>query len=473
METKSKPYSKIPKITIDESGTIAKLRIYSPSADEEIPKFTKAGLQNFLMQAGVVYGINEQILSALADDPEYDHDVIVAQGEFPVQGANGYMEYHFSQDFSKKPKIREDGSADFKSIKVIEVVHEGDLIATYHPAIPGVAGCSVKGQIIEPAQVRDMPPLGGRGFHRDEDGVSYYADTDGKIVLQGTRVLISPVYEISQDADMSTGNIDFKGDVIIHGGVKNDIYIHATGSVTVDGLVESCEISAGKDIFLLSGVKGGEKTVIHAGGSITAEFIEYAFVSCKGNLQADVLFNCVVDCESQVITTSGKRSSIIGGTVTAVRGLATLSLGNRSGTATKVAVGVDEERMREMLKIRDNIEAVEENIAKIKKGVEDFDAISEKKGISNKGDPRRMQLLRVKIQDEAVVAHDRMRLEELENLLEGSKKATVKVYDKVYSDVEVKISGHHVHTSDYQKQVEFVRTETGIRMEPLLEPIPD
>lgn len=473
MDTELKPYSKQPHIMIDSKGMFASIRITSPDAGEEEAHFTIAQMLDFIEGAGIVYGVDERAVASLCADIIYNTDVVIAVGTEPTVGENGYFEYHFSQDFSKKPTIRPDGSADFLSIKVIEVVHENDLIVTYHPAIQGKPGKNVKGIDLEPKPVREMPPLGGRGFRRSEDNLTYYSEMDGKITMQGNRILISPIYEIDQDADMNVGNIDFKGDVVIHGGVKHGIHIHATGSITIDGLVEHCDIRAGKDIFLLSGVKGAEKTTIHAEGAITAEFIEYAMVSCKKDLRVDVLFNCLVNCEGKIIATSGKRSAIIGGNITAVQGLSALSLGNKFGTVTRIVVGVDEERLKETAQLTEKIGALESNIAKIKKGVEDFDALAEKKGISNRDDPRRMQLLRVKIRDEALVAQDRTRLEELREMIAAGRRATVKVYDTVYAGVRIKMLEQNVQMSDYQKKVEFVKTDTGIRMEPLDEPIPD
>ena len=84
-----------------------------------------------------------------------------------------------------------------------------------------------------------------------------------------------------------------------------------------------------------------------------------------------------------------------------------------------------------------------------------------------------MQLLRVKIRDEALVAQDRTRLEELREMIAAGRRATVKVYDTVYAGVRIKMLEQNVQMSDYQKKVEFVKTDTGIRMEPLDEPIPD
>jgi len=129
--------------------------------------------------------------------------------------------------------------------------------------------------------------------------------------------------------------------------------------------------------------------------------------------------------------------------------------------------------MHEMAGIIDKIRNLEDNIYKIKKGIDDFDKIASEKNPDYKNDPRRMQLLRVKIRDEAVVSQDRIRLEELQSLVEKGRKATVKVYDTVYAGVSVKNTDRMVTMSDYQKHVEFVKTETGIRLDVLDEPIPE
>lgn len=471
MSTEKHPYEKKPRIRTDAKGMYATIYFPLPDEDEAEPVYDVGTLEQMLEQAGVVQGIDKNMLKSLSGGVLFDTDLIVAVGKETKEGTHGYYEYHFSQDFSRKPTIRPDGSADFLSIKVIEVVHEGDQIATYHPAVPGTKGYNVRGKELEPRMVRDMPPIGGRGFHRSEDNLSYYADMDGKIILKSNRINISPIYEIDQDADLTIGNIDFKGDVVIHGSVKNGVSIRATGSITVDGLVELCDMWAGKDIFLLSGVKGNERTNIHAEGSITAEFIEYAIVSCKGDLRAGVIFNCLVNCDSKVITTSGKRSAIIGGYVTAVQGISALVVGNKFGTVTRVMVGVDEERVQEMADLTEHIRKLDENIAKIKQGLEDFELMAQKKNVSYKDDPRRLQLLRIKIRDEALAAEAKLQYEELKNLMEQGKNATVRVYDTVHAGVTVRIKDQYAQMSDYQEHVEFVKTPTGIRMDPLEDPI--
>ncbi len=462
------PYQKTPKVVMSPDGLAASLRVLTPSPTEEEPNFTAEQLLSFISQAGIIHGIDQSMIIKLADHMTYNVDHTIARGTPAVQGQHGYYEYLFERDFTTKPTIREDGSADFLSIKVMEVVHEGDLVVTYHPSIKGTPGISVKGKPIPVPAVRDLPPLGGRGFHGDDEGINYYASIDGKITLQNNRVIISPVLEIEGDADMTVGNIDFRGDILIHGGVKHGVSIHATGTITVEGLVENCTISAGRDIYFKRGVKGGEHTNVYAEGSITGEFMEYTNLVCKGDLRADVLFNCNVNCESRVIVTAGRRSAIIGGKTIGVLGVYALSLGNDFGTITDVFVGMDQGRMMEFADVTSKVESLENNIRKIKKGVADFDKANIELGnVNYLEDPRRMQLVRIKIQDEASVAQFRMRHKELQALFDVGKRATVKAYKRVNAGVNIHSTGHVVQMSDYQDNVEFERTETGIRMEPL------
>ena len=80
-------------------------------------------------------------------------------------------------------------------------------------------------------------------------------------------------------------------------------------------------------------------------------------------------------------------------------------------------------------------------------------------------------MLRIRIRDEAVVAEARVRFDELKALMEAGRGATVRAYDTVYSGVTVRIN-QYAQLTDFQKRVEFVKTMTGIRMDPLLDPVP-
>lgn len=84
---------------------------------------------------------------------------------------------------------------------------------------------------------------------------------------------------------IGTGNVEYHGDVVIHGGIKPGAKVSTSGSLTVDGICENCVIEAGKDIVLRSGVLGGNKTSIRAGGNIHAKFFEYCKVKADGFIE--------------------------------------------------------------------------------------------------------------------------------------------------------------------------------------------
>lgn len=76
------------------------------------------------------------------------------------------------------------------------------------------------GRVIAAKKGKGLPPLVGRGFDKSVDGLTYTAAIDGKIERHKNRIIILPILEINGDVDVGTGNIDFVGDVVIHGSVN-------------------------------------------------------------------------------------------------------------------------------------------------------------------------------------------------------------------------------------------------------------
>ncbi len=458
--------AKPPKLQVSPNSMEATLTFFSPKEGESEPEYTVADLLDLLEDQGVSYGISGEVLEGLCRRLRYETPIVVAVGQQAQSGTPGTFEYLFSQDFSKKPLIRPDGSVDYMSIKVIEIVHKGDVIARYHPATKGTPGITVRNTPIEPKPARDLPPLAGRGFARSEDNLTYTAEMDGKIVMQGRRITISPVYELLENADVATGNIDFNGDVVIHGGVSNGVIIRATGDVTVEGLVENCDMEVGGSIFLLRGIKGGGKTRIVSRHDITAQFIENAQVFAAGNVQADVFFRSNVKCEGMIQLT-GKRASVIGGMMNAIEGIEAYNIGNDFGIHTEVIAGITPEMMAQADMMQQKIQAISDNVEKIKSGIREFDELGERRGISYKEDPRRMQLLRVKIRDEALIAEEKMKLDALQAMIERGKTAKVVVVDTIYPGVNLTIADQHLEIQEEQSRVEIGCTLGGIRLERL------
>ena len=440
-----------PKVRLSRDNTKAYLFLPEPgfegySVDEVI---------GILQSNGISYGIKDDTVKNIVEGQLYNQEVLVAEADKPVDGIDGYYEYMFDMNFSKKPMLRPDGSVDYWSIKMVEIVTEGQVIAKYHKAIQGKDGMDLKGKPILAKRGRDLVPLRGKGFERSEDGDTYTAQIDGKIDMNGDRIVILPVYEVNGDADLSIGNIDFRGDVIIHGGICSGLMVKATGTVTVDGIVEGASIEAGKDIVLRSGVMGASRASITSKGNMSAKFFEYTRVHANGTIQADVFLNCQVSCGESIIL-NGKKASIIGGEVGAIRSIEADILGSEGEVKTSVKIGNDPAVKRRIGILQNKIEVEKANLAKIEEGLKILQDL--------KNDPRRTDLLRVKIRDTALLAGDTAELEKLEDQLQRAKGGSIRVNNCVYPGVVVEIDELRVRVKEKQLKLEFVREMDRIHM---------
>ena len=424
-------------------------------------EYTIESLQKALDDRGVKYGIDEAALTELIDEKKYGVETLVAQGTEPVDGKDGYYDYNFNCNFDKKPLIRPDGTVDYWSVKSIESVVQDQVIAEYHPCVEGIDGKTVTGKPIPAKRGREQLPLKGKGFERRDDN-TYVALMSGKIETQNDRVVILPVHELSGNADLSSGNIDFHGDVVIHGSVESGVIVKASGTITVDGIVEACTLEAGKDIILRSGMLGGNKASVKTKGSITAKFFEFTRIECAGDIRADVLMDGQVQCFGKIIM-NGKRGSIIGGLTHGVCGIEVTTLGNDAEKKTVIMAGASPEGYAKLRQLEKTIQELSQGLAQIEEGLRKFEELEKARGVSYKDDPRRVTLLRIKIRDTATLAHSKEEAKQLRNLIESASGACVTVLRETYPGAVIQIEDTKLLVQNYVKAAEFYKLQDKIK----------
>ena len=340
-------------LRISETRMEAMLTVYRCFRIEELHALFK--------ENGIVSGIKEDALKDLAQGKQNYEETLVATGTAAKDGRDGFFEYHFNPHPETRPIILEDGSVDYNVLGKIELVTKGQLLVTYHAALPAVPGVDVMGNTIDAYEGKVLPPLQCKRCEPDETGCQYYADSEGNVTMEGNCLTVTPIYVVEGNLDAATGDVDFHGDVLVQGNVFAGVTVKTTGSITINGHVETANLFAGKDVILKNGMQGSGNGVIRAGGNVMARFLEQAQVFAGNEVNAGAVLNCEVE-SGQSVVIAGNRGTIIGGTVTAVELISAASIGNRAGVTTQLVIGLDCEFKEKMGEIDRLTEEYQDNM---------------------------------------------------------------------------------------------------------------
>jgi len=297
-----------------------------------------------LSTSGVIIGVDEEAVDHLAnaDGPRgYPH--LVAKGEKPQPGTNATLELFF--DGHPQPKISydEQGHADYKEVGIIQQVKEGDLLAKKTPAMRGKSGMTVTG-IEQPGFAgRDLDLTVGMGTRIDESGLQIFAAQSGAAALHPrNEISVSDEYVVEGDVDFESGNVRFDGAVRVLGSVIGGFSVHASGDVEVRGVVEDATIHCGGNLHIRGGFLGRGKGVAKVCGETHIRFLENQTVICQGDVHIaeEIIFGNVVS-GGEVQVRYGK-GAIIGGMVSAVKGICVKTAGNMHNQKTILIAGLDE-----------------------------------------------------------------------------------------------------------------------------------
>lgn len=440
-------------LTISEDGMEAVLHM-EPPVDRN--PYTVEETVAYIKSKGVVNGVIFSVVEEMVELRRYYKDTVVAKGKLPVNGVNGHYEFFFETGTVKHPAIRSDGSVDYSSMTTVQSVRKGDKLAVYTQAVKGEHGYDVRGRELRSVPGKDLPVIRGTGFETTYDEKTYIASMDGRVDYSNYMLKICDTYELRGDLDLVTGRIDFRGDVIVRGNVRSGTVIRASKTILVEGSVEAAILIAEGDIVLRKGIQGGKRCKIVCGGNLYANFIEFAEVSAKGNVEANVIMNSVIKAGKEV-KVAGKRGTIVGGSTYAVGNIHTTNLGNPAQIKTVAAVGVTEEveKRNHMLRLKADVAR-----KRILKSEAELDMLSDKRITGEPKevrDAKRNQLNRHIQRDKRLLEHVNGELAEIENTMGVGENASVGVELKAFSGCQIKIGNKTKDITDTVNSVVFYR----------------
>ena len=440
-------YGEYVNININKDEMSADIFLVSPPSEDF---YNMPELLEFIDDAGVVFGIKKNILKDIIELKRYGEYIRFAEGIKPGEPKNGYFEFKFNTNPSKKPKLKPDGSVDYYNLNLIETTEKDELIAEYIPKVDGTEGKNVRGKIVPGKKAHDMPPLRGKGFYVSEDNIKYFAEYAGKVELSMGRMNVSNTHTIEGDVDLSTGNLDLRGDLYIKGNVKSNMVVKASGNITVDGLVEDANIEAGKGILIKGGILGGDKAVIKAIDNVFASFIESAYVESNACIQADSIIKSTIVAYND-INVFGKTARIIGGRIKANRYVKTKVIGSKKGVTTIVEVGVPNDCHVDKKRYSDQLEDLQQEQAKVEKLIEKLAETGEEMT------EMFISITRRKIELSAEIYRLKALIGELEKRITIGKDAQIIAEKKIFPGAEIFIDGIKYIVSDEFERILFFR----------------
>ena len=436
-------------LTIDPYKMWAGLTITQPLSDAETEMrqaLTTDYVEEFLREDGISAGILRDKIDELIEKTKngiYDEEVIVARGQAPKDGDEGYYTYNIPlEDTRAKPKLNDDGSVDYFSTLSLAMVEENQVFAVYHPPTSGTFGYTVYAEPLQPKRGRDQKMLRGKGFKMVEEGreVYYVATITGRIFRDEEKINIETIYVVKGDLDIGEGNITFEGDVEIKGDVRSGLSIDATGDIFVHGHVGSCVLKAGKSITIRGGLQGKGRSEITAGTDIACSFVERCIVNAGGSLYADSVMDSEVVVRDKVIVSS-KRGQVVGGRILASQSIQAKKVGNESGIKTELSIGVPDSYLRRVQELRTNKIKVGKELELLKTRLREMETMVDGERDANT-EAFRMKCMRVKVIKDAELKQICEELEEREAEMETSKReGRIEIMGLVHSGTQVHIWG--------------------------------
>ena len=324
-------------VFLAKNNLIVWLLVYPPVGSGK--PLDREALDQALEKQQVRYGVDEALLDALVREPGRCFKLFpVARGLAPVPGIDGQVIEKFPRIRERKPIEGDYDQMDYTNLGLIYNVEQGGEICRIILPTAGTPGRTVQDREVPAQNGKAAAVPRGQNTEVSEDGQSLVATMSGHVEFSGQSFHVKPVMDIPGNVDFSVGNISFLGDVCIRGDVCSGFTVKATGSITIDGVVEASTIEAGRDLVVVKGVQGDSQAVLRAEGSVFAKYLENCCVYAKQDLETECIINCDVYCGGTVIAHSG-HGKIIGGKIYAAHMVNAGIIGSRVGNRTDIVLG--------------------------------------------------------------------------------------------------------------------------------------
>ncbi len=433
----------IPKVVISDSKLEANMCVFAPQFGGK--DVTVEAMKQVLKDEHVKFGIDEAMLDEIASNKLYDKVFTVARGNPAIDGEDGFVKNMYEQVKKLVPRKLEDGSVDFRDLGLVVNVKENDIICEITYETLGEMGMNVYGQEIHPRPGKAPIVPQGTNTVLSADKTKLYAAASGNLIYKGGAFSVETTFIIHEDVCVSTGNINFLGDVVINGSVQEGFCVTAGKSITVKGMVSGATLIAQEDITVKNGVFNS--TVTSAIGNINIGFGENDTITTRGNLTSTSLIGCKIKIEGDLECVKNP-GAIVGGECSVMGNFHVAQLGHKNYIHTIISVGSVTNLVMEMDALEKQCAEIDEYIGKINTSIE---FLQEKKRNGEHLDESKeayiSSAIRLKVQKAMDKKPLRARIEEIQHIINAKEELSVKITKHIYPNVRINLNSFTTTTS--------------------------
>jgi len=300
------------------------------------------------IEKGVMLGEIQKSLQAAKSGQEVT-SVAVVRGISARPGSDAFIEL-MGRTAVNRPMEKLPGSAILNLNQLNIICVKDDVVAIYHPPVPGTPGYDALGQVLEPPATADMVVEAGNNILRQ--GNEFVAQITGMLQYDGRTLSVRPVLLFPRDVTTEAGDIHFDGEIMVNGTVRSGVNMVASGDINIQGNVEAARIkSLGGSVRIGQGIVGRGEAVIVAEGDISTKFVENATLRAQGDIHIEngAMHSSLV--AGKVIAMTHGKGQLIGGLALAGQRVSVRILGTPSSLLTEVSVGLSAKAMKVLSKI--------------------------------------------------------------------------------------------------------------------------
>ena len=388
--------------------------------------------------------------------------ILVRKGTLPIQGNDARLT--IKTRGMRRPMESWALYVDMKEFSTITEIAEGTVIAEKILPVYGRPGKNVHGMPIPPDPVDDVTFEPGLNVleQKDAKSVRYVAGCNGILVMTDQGAYVSETLEIGGDIGPETGNLYFKGSIVISGDVLPGYRVECGGDLAVrgavdDGVVVVCK----KSLTVAKGIQG-ETTDVLVEGDAKVGFINNSRITVGGNLTVErYVYNSKVFCggillvEGRAVSGS-ERGCAIGGQIIAMKSIELDSAGS-TAKRTQLICGINPEIMRAGGIAKQNNEFFSKQAALLKKetGI-DLNAPGVQQKLQQLPDKEKQKALKLLAELKDVSKKQKFvqgKLQLFQNTAKCNepKSCVIKVRKRLFPDIDIQICNAFltVNTEEY------------------------